>query len=276
VAAVKFVAKLASEAAKPKPSPSGPRRGAEVVVIEPGQELHFLHPLAVQALWGVGPATLARLERLGVRTVGDLAALPEAAVVAALGQASGRHLHALALGIDPRPVVVDQPTKSISHEETYPTDRYRPDELEVEIVRLADAVASRLRGAGLAGRTVTIKVRFGDFTTITRSATLDGPTDSPRRLVEVAKRLLALVDPSPGVRLLGVGVSGFDGSPSVQLSLDDLVDPTSADANWTEAEQAVDAVRARFGPDALGPASLAGPGGLRVVKKGQQQWGPDR
>ncbi len=276
VAAVKFVAKLASEAAKPQASPSGPVPGAEVVVVEAGQELRFLHPLPVQALWGVGPATLARLQRLGVRTVGDLAALPESTVVGALGRAAGRHLHALAHGIDPRPVVVDQPAKSISHEETYPSDRHRPEDLEVEAVRLADAVGSRLRAAGLAGRTVTLKVRFGDFTTITRSVTLDAPTDSGRRLAEVAKRLLAQVDPSPGVRLLGVGISGFDDPSARQLSLDDLVDSGGGDRSWTEAEHAVDAVRARFGPDALGPASLAGPSGLRVAKKGHQQWGPDR
>lgn len=279
-ARVKFLAKLASEAAKPKASPSGPRPGRGVVEVPAGQELAFLHPLPVQALWGVGPATLARLDRLGVRTVGDLAALPVEALVGSLGPAAGGHLHELAHARDPRGVVVDQPVKSISHEETFPQDRYRRDELEVELVRLADAVGARLRAADVAARTVSIKVRFGDFTTISRSITLPVATRSGHRLAQVARTLLAEVDPSPGVRLVGLAASGLGaGDEPRQLSLDELLsedaDGPAGEDDWSSAEAAMDAVRARFGADAVGPASLAGPAGLRVARRGQQQWGPD-
>ncbi|WP_421119798.1 DNA polymerase IV [Aquihabitans daechungensis] len=277
VARVKFLAKLASEEAKPKASPTGPVFGDGVFEVAPDRELAFLHALPAKALWGVGPATLARLERIGVRTVGDLAALPLETVTGALGRASGAHLHALANARDPRPVVPSQAAKSISHEETFARDRFRRDELDVEAVRLSDAVATRLRRVGVVGRTVTVKVRFGDFTTITRSATVDGGLDSGHQLARIARGLLAAVDPSPGVRLLGVGVSQLDDRGNRQLSLDDLLAAESSEggADWSTAEEAMDAVRARFGDGALGPASLAGPGGIRVARKGQQQWGPD-
>ena len=167
VATTKFVAKLASEAAKPAADRAGTRPGRGVVVVAPGTELDFLHPLPVRALWGVGPATLARLERFGVATVGDLAALPLSTLVTALGEAVGHHLHDLAWGRDARGVEPDRPVKSVSHEETYAHDLHLTSELAAEAVRLADGVAARLRRAGLGGRTVSIKVRFHDFSTIT-------------------------------------------------------------------------------------------------------------
>jgi DNA polymerase-4 len=276
ISAVKFLAKLASEAAKPRATPTGPVPGPGVVEVAAGEELAFLHPLPVRALWGVGPATLARLERLGVRTVGDLAAVPLPTLVAALGRASGAHLHELAHARDDRSVVPDQAARSVSHEETFARDRHTAEELSVEVVRLADAVGARLRQAGTAGRTVTLKVRFGDFTTITRSTTLSSPIDSGRRIARIGRELLATIDPSPGVRLIGVGVSQLGDDATRQLSLDDVLSPGGAtDAAWDEAEGAVDAVRARFGTSALGPASLAGPQGLRIAQRGQQQWGPD-
>jgi len=277
VARVKFLAKLASEEAKPKASPTGPVFGDGVFEVAPDRELDFLHALPAKALWGVGPVTLARLERIGVRTVGDLAAMPLEAVTSALGRASGTHLHALANARDPRPVVPSQAAKSISHEETFARDRFLRDELDVEAVRLSDAVATRLRRAGVVGRTVTVKVRFGDFTTITRSATVDGGLDSGHQLAQIARGLLAEVDPSPGVRLLGVGVSQLDDQGNRQLTLDELLAAESSEggADWSTAEEVMDAVRARFGDGALGPASLAGPGGIRVARKGEQQWGPD-
>jgi len=275
IAPVKFLAKLASEAAKPTASPTGPVAGPGVVEVAPGGELDFLHPLPVQALWGVGPATLARLERLGVRTVGDLAALPFDTLTGALGSASGAHLHALARAVDPRPVEPDRAPRSISHEETYPRDLRARDDLGAELVRLGDAVGARLREAGLAGRTVTLKLRFGDFTTITRSSTEATPVDSGRRLARIAQRLLDGVDVAPGVRLLGVAVSQFGADAGEQLSLDALLDPRDDDGHrWDDAEDAIDAVRARFGPASLAPARLAGTGGVRVVRRGQQQWGP--
>jgi DNA polymerase-4 len=276
IAPVKFLAKLASEAAKPTATPTGPVPGAGVVEVPPGGELAFLHPLPVRALWGVGPVTLGRLQRLGVATIGDLAALPLPTLVGALGASSGTHLHHLAHARDERDVVPDQVARSISHEETFPRDLHTEAELGVEVVRLADAVGARLRQAGVAGRTVTLKVRFGDFSTITRSTTLPSPVDSGRRIARIGRELLATIDASPGVRLIGVGVTQLGDDGARQLSLDDVLAVDGPpDAAWDDAEEAVDAVRARFGAAALGPASLAGPRGLRIAQRGQQQWGPE-
>ncbi len=287
VAPTKFLAKLASEEAKPGASPEGPVLGPGVHVIEPGEELAFLHPLPVQALWGVGPATLARLQRLGIVTVGDLAGLPLDVLAGALGPAAGRHLHGLARGVDDRPVEPDRAPKSIGHEETFAHDLFRREALEREIVRLGDAVAARLRQHGLVGRTVTLKVRFGDFHTITRASTLDRATDSAPVVIGAAKALLARIDPAPGVRLLGVSTSGLRpaGEP-VQLRFDDLGEapatpgtpaplaPGDGVAAWEEAEAAIDAIRERFGADAIGPATLADEAGIRRARRGDRAWGP--
>jgi DNA polymerase IV len=267
VAASKFIAKLASEAAKPVATPSGVRPGRGVVAVPPGGELGFLHPLPVRALWGVGPATHRRLERFGVSTVGDLAAVPVDSLVAALGQAAGRHLHDLAWGRDPRRVEPSRPVKSVSHEETYATDLHRREELDAEALRLADSVGGRLRRAQLAGRTVTVKVRFHDFETITRSQTLPEPVDTGVVIARTAVALLRSVDPGPGVRLLGVGVSNLVAGATRQLSLMDA-------PGWQQATDAVDRIRERFGDAAVGPASLIGQGGLRVKRAGDTQWGP--
>ncbi len=269
VAPNKLLAKLASEAAKPKVVPSGIDPGHGVVVVAPGDELAFLHPHPVRALWGVGPETAARLERLGVRTVGDLAALPLAGVVAALGRASGHHLHELANARDNRAVVPDQAAKSIGHEQTFAHDHHERATLAVELVRMADAVASRLRQGGLAARTVTLKVRFGSFTTITRSITLAEPADTGPAVARAARALLDQIDPTPGVRLLGVSTSNLVDGGQRQLSLDEVGQP-----GWDEASKVVDGIRDRFGRAAIGPASLVDQGGLRVVRGGEQQWGP--
>ncbi|MDQ6946998.1 MAG: DNA polymerase IV, partial [Actinomycetota bacterium] len=156
VAATKFLAKLASEAAKPRASLTGVILGAGVVVVEPGEELAFLHPMPVEALWGVGPVTSSRLRGLGVTTVGQLAAVPVGTLERSLGSASGRHLHELAWARDPRRVEPYRAVQSIGHEETYPWDRDDRDDLRREVVRMADAVASRLRATGVTGRTVTL------------------------------------------------------------------------------------------------------------------------
>ena len=180
VATTKLLAKLASDLAKPD----------GLLEVEPGTELGVLHPLPVRRLWGVGPATERRLATLGVETVGDLAAIPEDTLVRTLGNSSGHHLHALAWNRDERPVVADQEVKSIGHEQTFPTDLHDHAALEHQLVGLADGVASRLRAAHAAARTVQLKVRFGDFKTITRSRTLAAPTDLAADVGRVARDLL--------------------------------------------------------------------------------------
>lgn len=268
VAPNKFLAKLASVEAKPRALPDRIVPGRGVVQVEPGRELAFLHPLPVKRLWGVGPVTLERLERLGVRTVCDLSELDERTVVSALGRAQGLHLLALADAVDDRPVEVGRDPKSIGHEETYPNDLTDLAELERELVRLADAVSARLRAHGVGGRTITLKVRYAGFRTITRSVTLDSPVDTGPELVAAVRPTLRALDLGPGVRLLGVS-AGHLGEPNRQLSLlDDRESPS-------RAAGAIDEIRARFGSEAIGPASAVGPRGLRVARKGGQQWGPD-
>jgi DNA polymerase-4 len=275
VAPNKFLAKLASVAAKPVASPDGVLDGRGVVEVLPGQELMFLHPLPVQALWGVGPATLQRLQRLGVQTVAHLADLDEATLVACVGAAHGQHLYRLAWGLDERPVEPDREMKSIGHEETFAADRHTHAELLRELVRLSDAVAARLRAHGGAARTLTLKVRFAGFETITRSITVSGGVSTAHSIVAVVEPLLHAIDASPGVRLLGVSASNFT-SASQQLSLDDVLDErVDDDHQWRLAEETVDAIRKRFGTTAIGPASSVSDRGLRVVRRGAQQWGPD-
>jgi DNA polymerase-4 len=276
VASTKVVAKLASEAAKPTASPSGITAGAGVVVVAPGDELAFLHPLPIEALWGVGPVTSERLRRLGVNTVGHLAATPIDVLESVLGRSHGRHLHQLALGIDPRRVVPDRAVKSIGHEETYARDRYDPDSLAVEVIRMADAVADRVRAQAVTGRTVTLKLRYADFSTVTRSKTVETATNEAQTIARVAIDLLRSLDVSAGVRLLGVSLSNLAvGAPEVseQLSLLFAEPVKSADA-WTAASDAVAEVRRRFGASAVGPAVLLDDDGLRLRRTGDAPWGP--
>lgn len=276
VAPSKFIAKLASVAAKPKATPAGVVEGRGVWEVRPGEELAFLHPLPVKALWGVGPATLERLTRLGVRTVRDLAELDETTLVSTLGNAHGEHLYRLAWAIDDRPVEVDRAMKSVGHEETFSTDRHTHAELLRELVRLADGVAGRMRGQGTAARTFSLKVRFTDFNTISRAITLSSPISTAHAIVKAVEPLLEAVDPSPGVRLLGVSASNF-GPVAEQMSLDDLFDAGPApEQEWQAAEETMDAIRQRFGSAAIGPASAVTADGLRVVRRGAQQWGPDQ
>lgn len=271
VASTKFVAKLATEAAKPKASTNGPQFGTGVFVVEPEETLTFLRPLPVESLWGVGPATLSKLHRIGVMTIADLADLPEENIVAVLGRSQGRHLHSLANGRDDRSVEPDRAMKSIGHEETFSRDHHLRSTLDRELVQFADAVASRLRAQGLAGRTVQLKVRFGDFTTITRSTTLAVAVDDSRALLDAGRGLLELVDPSQGVRLLGLSVSGLSSDSSRQLTFDEAI----AGPGWQEADRTIDEIRARFGEEAIGPAVATSPDGLRLKRRGTQQWGPD-
>ena len=270
VASTKFMAKLATERAKPRVEPTGPAYGSGIHIVEAGTELDFLHRLPVTALFGVGPATSRRLVRLGIETVGDLASLPEPAAVAALGAAAGRQLHRLANGIDDRPVVVNRLPRSISHEETFPRDLHAEAEIEAEATRLADAVARRLRASSVQARTITLKLRFGDFRTITRSVTLPDPTDGAHDVVAAARDLLFQIDTAPGVRLLGVAASGLVDAASRQLSFED--GPQVHDA----AERVADQIRDRFGASAIGPAAAVRSGrGLRSPSDADQRWGPD-
>ena len=270
VASTKFMAKLATERAKPGVGPSGPVYGSGVHVVEAGSELDFLHPLPATALFGVGPTTSRRLTRLGVESVGDLASLPESSLVAALGAAAGRQLHRLANGIDDRPVVVNRLPRSISHEETFARDLHTESALEAEATRLGDAVARRLRSSSLQARTITLKLRFGDFRTITRSVTLPDPIDGARHVVAAARGLLSEIDTTPGVRLLGVGASGLVDASARQLSFEDGPDMHD------EAERVADRIRDRFGASAIGPAvAVRGDSGLRSPSDAHQRWGPD-
>lgn len=262
-ARTKHLAKLASDSAKPD----------GLLVIEPGTELEFLHPLPARRLWGVGPATQARLDRLGISTVGDIAAMPESALVAALGVSHGRHLHALAHNRDARAVQPSRATKSVGHEETFATDITDRRSLRREIARLSERVARRLRDHGLTARTVRLKVRFGDFRTITRSHTWLEPSNSSYDVRATAATLFDSVDVTPGVRLIGVATAALSDEVVVQAALD-FDEPASANPETRRAlEEAIDGVRARFGEDAVGPAVLVTPGGLNVASRGSP-WGP--
>ncbi|SFQ06806.1 DNA polymerase-4 [Amycolatopsis arida] len=245
IGAVKFVAKLASGMAKPD----------GMVVVPADRTLAFLDPLPVSALWGVGTRTEEHLRRLGLDTVGDIARAPLPRLRRALGAAAGEHLHALANGRDDRAVVPDAAEKSIGAEHTFDVDHHDRVVLERELLRLAERVAATLRRKGLRGRTVSIKVRFADFRTITRARTLPSATDVAREIHGTTVALLAEEGGTPAVRLIGVRVEGLtDATGAEQLSLD-AVGPGSP-PRWRDAERAADSARARFGDAAVRPASL--------------------
>jgi len=243
VASTKFVAKLASSLAKP-----------DGMIVVPHEEvLGFLHQLPVGALWGVGERTEEALTRLGLRTVADIAHTPVETLRRALGDVSGSHLHALAWGRDERPVIRQQREKSIGSDETFAHDVDDPVVIHRELLRLADRTAARVRAAGMMGRTVSIKVRFADFTTITRARTLRDPTDVSRDIYATARSLFdALGLQRARIRLVGVRMEGLveaEGAP-VQGLLDE------PDHGWRDADRAVDQASARFGAGAVRPAAL--------------------
>ncbi len=243
IAGTKFVAKLASAAAKPD----------GVRVVPEGETVTFLHGLPATALWGVGEKTAEALRRLGLVTVADIAHTPVATLRRALGDTVGGRLHEFAWGRDPRPVVPWQPERSIGSEETFHTDVDDPDVIGRELLRLSERVAARARSAGLIGRTVVIRIRFADFTTITRSRTLPEHTDVARVVHATA---LGLYDrlglDRARLRLVGVRLEGL-----VEASAGHH-QPTLGERplGWREAEQAVDRASARFGAGAVRPASL--------------------
>ena len=243
VAGNKFLAKLASTRGKPD----------GLLVVPPSRALDFLHPLPADALWGAGHATIDRLARYGLRTVGEVARTPRSTLERMLGQAQGGHLAELAWGRDPRAVVPFESAKSVGSEETFAVDVDDPVVLAREVLRCAVRVGRRLRESGLAGRTVTLKLRFADFRTITRSRTLAGVTDTDAEIHEVAADLLARLRLGRlPVRLVGVTVSNLtDGGAPTQLQLG------RERPGWQAAVRAADAVRARFGDRAVDLASLA-------------------
>jgi DNA polymerase-4 len=199
VSTSKLLSKIGSELNKPN----------GVTVIPPGAEVETLAPMPIRKLPGVGPATQDRLYRHGLRTIGEVAAVPLADLIDILGQAHGQSVHQHARGIDDRALEPDREAKSVSAETTFPFDLTDQRELVDHARRLTDRVIARLAKDGVSGRTITLKIRSYDFSTITRSVTLDHPTDSAAKILGGAKQLLGAIDTSNGIRLLGVGVSGL-------------------------------------------------------------------
>ena len=241
IAATKFVAKVASGLSKPD----------GLLLIPLAGTLDFLHPLPISALWGVGAKTEEQLLRHGLRTVGDVAATPVPTLRSLVGEAGARKLHDLSWGRDLRSVAPAGEEKSVGHEETFASDVTDPAVIRRELLRMSDKVAVRLRKAGLEGRCVVLKLRFSDFTTITRSRTIGEPTDLARRIYdEVGEVYEALGKQHERIRLVGVRMENLSPAGGTAAALWDT------DEGWREAEQAMDAVAARFGRGLVGPAAL--------------------
>ena len=238
-AGTKYVAKLASSRAKPD----------GLLVVPDDAVLGFLHPQPVSAIWGVGPKQQERLARYGLRTIADVAHTPQERLTAWFGEATGRHLAALAWGRDPRAIEEREHEKSFGHNHTFFRDVTDRAELQGEILRLATGVGRRLRDAGVQARTVTLTVRFHDFRTITRSRTLPEATDVTRVIVETAWALLEQLGQLPPVRLLGVRASSVQDASDHGLLWDES-------ETWGSAERAMDAVHDRFGAATVVPASM--------------------
>ncbi|GGJ19985.1 UNVERIFIED_ORG: DNA polymerase-4 [Paenarthrobacter nicotinovorans] len=246
IAGTKFVAKIASTRCKPD----------GILQIDAEDTLSYLHSLPVSALWGVGGKTGEVLARMGIRTVADVAATPLSSLKKVLG-ASGEHVHRLSMGVDPRPVTPTRIEKSIGAEETFSVDTADDGLLHRELLRLSHRTASRLRSSGMLARTVALKIRYADFSTVSRSRTVHTPVDSAQLIYQVAVQLLESLGPrSMSVRLVGVRAEQLEpaGQTSMQLSLD------RRDDNWRAAEQALDRVSQRFGSKTLLPARLLEPG----------------
>ena len=241
IAPSKFIAKLASGHCKPN----------GILEIPADRILNFLHPLPVNAIWGVGPKTAETLERLGLRTVADIANLPRATLIRALGQASGASLYELAWGRDYRDVTPNEPDKSISAAETFAQDIDDPEEILQEFLRLTEKAAARLRENGYYAKTISIKVRFADFSTISRSKTLPLPIDSTHDIYEIAKTLyLALNLDRARLRLVGISLDNLSEAAPEQLLLG------AREKGWREADTAIDRAKLRFGGGSVRPGRL--------------------
>jgi len=252
IARTKFLAKVASGVAKPD----------GLLVVPPDGELAFLHPLPVERLWGVGPVTARKLRALGLTTVGQVAQLSEASLIALLGLASGRHLHALAHNRDRRSVQVRRRRRSIGAQRALGSSPRSLDDVDAALVALVDRVTRRMRTAGRVGRTVALRLRFADFSRATRSHTLPHATANTETILITARALLAIAVPMierRGITLVGVAVSNLDDGRAFQLAL--AIDRHSSDA----LDSALDEVRQRFGSNAITRAVLLGRGqGLTI------------
>ena len=241
IAPSKFIAKLASANCKPN----------GMLEITSDRILTFLHPLPIQAMWGVGPKTAEVLERFGLRTIEDIAKLPRTTLIRALGEANGASLYELAWGRDYRDVTPEEPDRSISAAETFAQDLDNPEEILTEFLRLTERATARLRDRDLFAKTISIKVRFADFSTINRSKTLPLPIDSTHDVYEVVKGLYqALRIERARLRLVGVSLENLSEGAPHQMMLGER------EVGWRQAEGAMDQARARFGKGSVRPARL--------------------
>ncbi|QES51188.1 DNA polymerase IV [Streptomyces venezuelae] len=281
LAGSKMLAKVASEEAKPD----------GLLLIEPGTERALLAPMSVRTLPGVGPATGEHLRRAGIGTVGELAEAGEDELVRMLGRSHGVALYRMALGLDDRAVVAERDAKSVSVEDTFDVDIHDRIRIRFEVQRLADRCVQRLRASGHSGRTIVLKVRRYDFSTLTRSETLRGPTDDPAVVREAAARLLEGVDTTGGVRLLGVGVSGLADYTQEDLFAQSLAtEPDGAPEAPGGAEEPAVPAPPGVEPEApperhwaagsdvrhalYGPGWVQGSGVGRVTVRFEQPWSP--
>jgi DNA polymerase-4 len=245
VARTKFLAKVASGVAKPD----------GLLVVPPDRELEFLHPLPVEALWGVGPATAAKLHHHGITTVREVARMDEGALVRMLGRASGRHIHALAHNRDPRPVQTGRRRRSIGTQRALGRRRRTPEQLDADLVALVDRLARRLRKAHRVCRTVVLRLRFDDFSRVTRSSTVHEATGRTETLLAVARGLLAAAMPAiraQGCTLIGITFTNLSDDRAIQLALP--FERDRADA----VDHALDAVREKYGSRSIARAVLLG------------------
>jgi DNA polymerase IV len=245
VARTKFLAKVASGVAKPD----------GLLVVPTDRELDFLHPLPVEALWGVGQVTARKLRSFGIATVAQVARMDEGTLVALIGRASGRHLHALAHNRDPRPVHPGRRRRSIGSQRALGLRRYRPDELDPTLIALVDRITRRMRAAGRVGRTVVLRLRFGDYSRTTRSYTLPQATAHTETILAAARGLLAATMPElerRGTTLVGISVANLQNDDAVQLVL-----PFDRHGGMA-LDVALDEIRRRFGSEAVTRAVLLG------------------
>ena len=240
----KFIAKLASQHCKPN----------GMLEIHPDRVLEFLHPLPVRAIWGVGPKTAESLERLGLHTVSDIAHTPRSTLIRALGDATGESLYELAWGRDYRDVIPDEPEKSIGNEETFSEDLDNPEEILREFLRMTEKATARLRERSLFAKTISIKIKFADFSSLTRSKTLPIGIDNTHDTYEVVKNLYrALNNEGARIRLVGVSLSQLQEAAPVQLELG------ARERGWRDADSAIDRAKARFGRGSVRPGRLIRP-----------------